>query len=33
MDDTAGKEKVTIHGQYDMGTTVEHDDTQRVVIG
>ena len=25
MDDTKGKEKVTIHGQYDMGTTVEHD--------
>ena len=30
MDDTAGKEKITIHGQYDMGTTVEHDDTQTV---
>jgi type VI secretion system secreted protein VgrG len=25
MDDTAGKEKITIHGQYDMNTTVEHD--------
>jgi type VI secretion system secreted protein VgrG len=25
MDDTAGKEKITIHGQHDMGTTVEHD--------
>ena len=30
MDDTAGKEKVTIHGQYDMGTTVEHDQTTTV---
>ncbi|CAN5907505.1 type VI secretion system spike protein VgrG1b [soil metagenome] len=28
MDDTAGKEKVTIHAQYDMATTVEHDDSQ-----
>jgi type VI secretion system secreted protein VgrG len=25
LDDTKGKEKVTIHAQYDMGTTVEHD--------
>jgi type VI secretion system secreted protein VgrG len=25
MDDTAGKEKITIHGQYDMSTTAEHD--------
>jgi type VI secretion system secreted protein VgrG len=24
MDDTAGKEKVTIHAQYDMDSTVEH---------
>ncbi len=30
MDDTAGKEKVTIHGQYDMNTTVEHDQTLTV---
>ena len=30
MDDTKGKEKVTIHSQYDMGTTVEHDDTQTI---
>jgi len=29
-DDTAGKEKVTIHGQYDMNTTVEHDQTNTV---
>jgi type VI secretion system secreted protein VgrG len=25
FDDTKGNEKVTIHGQYDMNTTVEHD--------
>ncbi len=30
MDDTTGKEKITIHGQYDMGTTVEHDQTNTV---
>jgi type VI secretion system secreted protein VgrG len=30
MDDTAGKEKVTIHGQYDMDTTVEHDQTNTI---
>ena len=30
MDDTAGKEKITIHGQYDMGTTVLHDQTSTV---
>ena len=30
MDDTAGQEKITIHAQYDMGTTVEHDDSQTV---
>src|SRR4030095_4849369 len=30
MDDTAGKEKITIHGQYDMATTVEHDQTNTV---
>jgi type VI secretion system secreted protein VgrG len=30
MDDTKGKEKVTIHGQYDVNTTVEHDDSQTV---
>jgi len=33
MNDTAGKEKITIHAQYDMDTTVEHDDTQKVVAG
>jgi type VI secretion system secreted protein VgrG len=30
MNDTKGKEHVTIHAQYDMGTTVEHDDSQTV---
>lgn len=30
MDDTAGKEKINIHAQYDMMTTVLHDDTQAV---
>jgi type VI secretion system secreted protein VgrG len=30
MDDTAGKEKITIHGQYDMGTTVLHDQTSTI---
>ena len=29
-DDTAGKEKITIHGQYDMNTTVQHDQTSTV---
>jgi type VI secretion system secreted protein VgrG len=33
MNDTAGKEMITIHAQYDMSTTVEHDDTQTVVSG
>ena len=33
MDDTKGKEKITIHAQYDMSTTVEHDDTQHIVSG
>jgi type VI secretion system secreted protein VgrG len=30
MDDTAGAEKITIHAQYDMNTTVEHDQTTTV---
>ena len=30
MDDTPGKEQIRIHGQYDMATTVEHDDTQTI---
>ncbi len=29
-DDTAGKEKITIHGQYDMNTTVKHDQTSTI---
>jgi type VI secretion system secreted protein VgrG len=33
MDDTKGKEKISVHAQYDMSTVVEHDDTQRVVSG
>jgi len=27
MDDTQGTEKITIHGQYDMSTTIENDQT------
>jgi type VI secretion system secreted protein VgrG len=30
MDDTKGKEKITIHGQYDMNTTVEHDQSDTI---
>lgn len=30
MDDSKGKEKVTIHGQYDMSTTVKHDQTNTI---
>ena len=30
MDDTKGKEKITIHAQYDMNTTVEHDDSRTI---
>ncbi len=30
MDDTKGKEKISIHSQYDMDTTIEHDETQTV---
>jgi type VI secretion system secreted protein VgrG len=33
MDDTKGKEKISVHAQYDMSTVVEHDDTLRVVAG
>ena len=33
MNDTKGKEKMTVHAQYDMDTTVEHNDTQTVVTG
>jgi type VI secretion system secreted protein VgrG len=31
FDDTNGKEKITVHGQYDMNTTIEHDQTLKVV--
>jgi len=30
MDDTKGKENITVHAQYDMNTTVEHDQTNTV---
>ncbi len=30
LDDTPGKEKINVHGQYDMVTTIEHDDTQHI---
>jgi type VI secretion system secreted protein VgrG len=30
IDDTKGKEKMTIHAQYDSSTTVEHDETHTV---
>src|SRR5215469_14344333 len=30
MNDTKGKEHFTVHAQYDMSTTVEHDDSQTV---
>jgi len=30
MDDTAGKEKISIHAQYDMDTTVGHDQTETI---
>jgi len=30
MDDTAGKEQIRIHGQYNMDAVVEHDETHKV---
>jgi type VI secretion system secreted protein VgrG len=30
FNDTKKKEKITLHGQYDMDTTIEHDDTQHI---
>jgi type VI secretion system secreted protein VgrG len=33
MDDTCGKEKITIHGQYDMNTVIEHDQTIKLKTG
>jgi type VI secretion system secreted protein VgrG len=31
FDDTKGKEAIVLHGQHDMATTIEHDDTQTIV--
>jgi type VI secretion system secreted protein VgrG len=33
MNDSKGKEKMTVHAQYDLGTTVEHDESHTVVTG
>ena len=33
LDDTKGKELVHIHGQYDMTTVVEHDESTTIVTG
>jgi type VI secretion system secreted protein VgrG len=33
MDDTAGKEQITIHAQYDMNTTIEHSETRTIKTG
>jgi type VI secretion system secreted protein VgrG len=33
MDDTAGNENITIHGQHDLNTTIEHDETQIIKAG
>jgi type VI secretion system secreted protein VgrG len=33
MDDTKGKEKITVHAQYDMDTTIQHDETHTVKTG
>ena len=30
MDDTAGAERVFIHGQYNMDTVIEHDQTSTI---
>jgi type VI secretion system secreted protein VgrG len=30
FNDTKHKEMITLHGQYDMATTIEHDDTQTI---
>ncbi len=30
MDDTAGKERVFIHGQYNMDTVIKHDQTSTI---
>jgi type VI secretion system secreted protein VgrG len=33
MDDTAGQEKITIHAQHDLNTTIENDETHTIVSG
>ncbi len=33
MNDTPGKEKIIVHAQYDMATTVQHDHTVQIVTG
>jgi type VI secretion system secreted protein VgrG len=33
LNDTKGKEKITIHGQYDMNTTIEHHQTTKIKTG
>ena len=33
VNDTKGKEQVTVHAQYDMATTIEHDETHTVKTG
>ena len=33
MDDTAGDERITIHAQHDLSTTVQHDETHTVATG
>jgi type VI secretion system secreted protein VgrG len=33
MDDTAGKEQITIHAQHDLKTTIENDETHTLVSG
>src|SRR5207249_3215136 len=33
MNDTKGKEKITVHAQYDMDTTIQHDETHTVKTG
>ncbi|MEJ8826775.1 type VI secretion system tip protein TssI/VgrG [Variovorax humicola] len=33
MNDTAGKEQITVHAQHDMNTTIKHDETHIVETG
>ncbi len=30
MDDTPGKEQIRIHGQYNLDTVIEHDETHTI---